>query len=94
MDLVVQALVNGLVSGALLAVPAIGFTAMFAVLGFPNFSISGIATLGAFDIDRPGECVWSAAGEIGSKLLDLFGCGSRYDLVVRMHHRLKDDRVA
>jgi branched-subunit amino acid ABC-type transport system permease component len=48
MDLVVQALVNGLVSGALLAVPAIGFTAMFAVLRFPNFSVSGIATLGAF----------------------------------------------
>jgi branched-chain amino acid transport system permease protein len=48
MDLVVQALINGLVSGALLAVPAIGFTAMFAVLRFPNFSVSGIATLGAF----------------------------------------------
>ena len=48
MDLVVQALANGLVSGALLAVPAIGFTAMFAVLRFPNFSVSGIATLGAF----------------------------------------------
>jgi branched-subunit amino acid ABC-type transport system permease component len=46
--IVLQALVNGLVSGALLAVPAIGFTAMFAVLRFPNFSISGIATLGAF----------------------------------------------
>jgi branched-chain amino acid transport system permease protein len=43
-----QALVNGLVSGTLLAVPAIGFTAMFAVLRFPNFSVSGIATLGAF----------------------------------------------
>ncbi len=48
MDLVVQAIVNGLVSGTLLAVPAIGFTAMFAVLRFPNFSISGMATLGAF----------------------------------------------
>src|SRR5215469_13976967 len=48
MDLVVQALVNGLVSGTLLAVPAVGFTAMFAVLRFPNFSVSGIATLGAF----------------------------------------------
>jgi branched-subunit amino acid ABC-type transport system permease component len=48
MTLVVQALLNGLVSGALLAVPAIGFTAMFAVLRFPNFSVSGIATLGAF----------------------------------------------
>lgn len=46
--IVLQALLNGLVSGALLAVPAIGFTAMFAVLRFPNFSVSGIATLGAF----------------------------------------------
>jgi branched-subunit amino acid ABC-type transport system permease component len=48
LSLLVQALLNGLVSGALLAVPAIGFTAMFAVLRFPNFSVSGIATLGAF----------------------------------------------
>ena len=44
MSLLLQALINGLVSGALLAVPAIGFTAMFAVLRFPNFSVSGIAT--------------------------------------------------
>ncbi len=48
MELVLQAVVNGLVSGALLAVPAVGFTAMFAVLRFPNFAISGIATLGAY----------------------------------------------
>jgi len=48
LSLILQALINGLVSGALLAVPAIGFTAMFAVLRFPNFSVSGIATLGAF----------------------------------------------
>src|SRR5258708_1574027 len=46
--IVLQALVNGLVSGTLLAVPAIGFTAMFAVLRFPTFSVSGVATLGAF----------------------------------------------
>ncbi len=46
--ILLQALINGLVSGTLLAVPAIGFTAMFAVLRFPNFSVSGIATLGAF----------------------------------------------
>ena len=48
MDLVLQALVNGIVSGTLLAVPAIGFSAMFAVLRFPNFAVSGIATFGAF----------------------------------------------
>ena len=46
--MILQALINGLVSGTLLAVPAIGFTAMFAVLRFPNFSVSGVATLGAF----------------------------------------------
>src|SRR5260370_38876146 len=46
--ILLQALVNGLVSGTLLAVPAIGFTAMFPVLRFPNFSVSGVAPLGAF----------------------------------------------
>jgi branched-chain amino acid transport system permease protein len=46
--ILLQALVNGIVSGTLLAVPAIGFSAMFAVLRFPNFAVSGIATLGAF----------------------------------------------
>src|SRR6266478_10251897 len=46
--LVVQALVNGLVSGTLLAVPAIGFTAMFAVLRFPNFSVFAVALIGEF----------------------------------------------
>jgi branched-subunit amino acid ABC-type transport system permease component len=46
--ILLQALINGLVSGALLAVPAVGFTAMFGVLRFPNFSISGVATLGAY----------------------------------------------
>jgi len=48
MSLFLQALVNGLVSGALLAVPAIGFTAMFAVLRFPNFSVVGISTIKDF----------------------------------------------
>ena len=68
---VVQALVNGLVSGTLLAVPAIGFTAMFAVLRF--FSVSGVATLGAFagylawrgpadGLAGRGFCGWRAAG--------------------------------
>jgi branched-subunit amino acid ABC-type transport system permease component len=46
--IVLQALVNGIVAGTLHAVPAIGFPAMVAVLRFPNFSVSGVATLGAF----------------------------------------------
>ena len=43
-----QLLVNGLVAGTILAVPAIGFTAIYAVLRFPNFTIASHATIGAF----------------------------------------------
>ena len=48
LDLVPQLLVNGIISGTLLAIPAIGFTAIYAVLRFPNFSIASHATIGAF----------------------------------------------
>jgi len=70
LSLLVQALVNGLVSGALLAVPAIGFTAMFAVLRFPNFSVSGIATLGAF----AGYVAYGAGLQVVGSLAVAFGC--------------------
>lgn len=43
-----QLILNGLMSGAVLAVPAIGFTAIYAVLRFPNFAVGGMATLGAY----------------------------------------------
>lgn len=45
---VVQLVVNGLVAGTILAVPAIGFTAIYAVLRFPNFSLAAHLTIGAF----------------------------------------------
>ena len=45
---VLQLLVNGLMAGAVLAVPAIGFTTIYAVLRFPNFAVGGIATVGAY----------------------------------------------
>lgn len=48
MEIVLQALVNGIVSGTLLAVPALGFNAIFAVLRFPNFAIGALATAGAY----------------------------------------------
>ncbi|AMJ63897.1 amino acid ABC transporter permease [Bosea sp. PAMC 26642] len=35
-------------TGALIAVPAIGFSAIFAVLRYPNFAIASYATIGAF----------------------------------------------
>jgi branched-subunit amino acid ABC-type transport system permease component len=48
LDILLQTLVNGIVAGTILAVPAIGFTAMFAVLRFPNFAVAAHATIGAF----------------------------------------------
>lgn len=43
-----QVLVNGVMAGTLLAVPAIGFTMIFAVLRFPNFAIGGLMAVGAY----------------------------------------------
>ncbi len=43
-----QILINGILSGAQLAVPAIGFTTIYAVLRFPNFAIASHASVGAF----------------------------------------------
>jgi branched-chain amino acid transport system permease protein len=43
-----QLVVNGLIAGTILAVPAIGITAIYAVLRFPNFVVASIATIGAF----------------------------------------------
>src|SRR5438105_5021912 len=45
---IAQLLVNGVVAGTVLAVPAIGFTAIYAVLRFPNFTVASHATIGAF----------------------------------------------
>jgi len=47
-DILLQLVVNGLVSGTLLALPAIGLTAIYAVLRFPNFAVASHATIGAF----------------------------------------------
>lgn len=44
----VQILVNGVMAGTLLAIPAIGFTTIFAVLRFPNFAIGGMMAIGAY----------------------------------------------
>lgn len=48
LDLLPQFILNGIIYGALLAVPAVGFSAMFSVLRFPNFSVASHATIGAF----------------------------------------------
>ncbi len=43
-----QVLVNGVMAGSMLMLPAIGFNCIFAVLRYPNFAIAGYATIGAF----------------------------------------------
>jgi len=45
---VAQLVVNGVIAGTILAVPAIGITAIYAVLRFPNFAVASMATIGAF----------------------------------------------
>jgi branched-chain amino acid transport system permease protein len=45
---VLQLVVNGVMTGAILAVPAIGLTAIFSVLRFTNFALASHATIGAF----------------------------------------------
>jgi branched-chain amino acid transport system permease protein len=45
---VAQLVLNGIMSGAILTAPAIGFTAIYAVLRFPNFAVASHATIGAF----------------------------------------------
>ncbi len=45
---ILQLILNGLMAGSIIAMPAIGLTAMFAVLRFPNFSLASHATAGAY----------------------------------------------
>lgn len=45
---VLQLVLNGAMAGAVLAVPAIGFNTVYAVLRYTNFAIGAVATVGAF----------------------------------------------
>jgi branched-subunit amino acid ABC-type transport system permease component len=45
---VAQILLNGIMAGSVLMLPAIGFNCIFAVLRYPNFAVAGYATVGAF----------------------------------------------
>jgi branched-subunit amino acid ABC-type transport system permease component len=45
---VLQLLLNGVMAGSVLMLPAIGFNCIFAVLRYPNFAVAGFCTLGAY----------------------------------------------
>ena len=67
---VVQLIVNGLVAGTILAVPAIGFTAIYAVLRFPNFALASHLTIGAFaGYVANVSWGWPAAAAVGVAFL-------------------------
>ena len=70
---VAQLILNGIMAGAILAVPAIGFTAIYAVLRFPNFAIASHATIGAF----AGYCanVWLGLPLVPSAIVAFFIAG-------------------
>ncbi|UFN49778.1 branched-chain amino acid ABC transporter permease [Roseomonas sp. OT10] len=79
-EAVLQALVNGVVSGSLLALPALGFSAIFAVLRFPNFAIGALATAGAY-------AAWAAnvplAMPIGAGLLAAFALAALLAVILQ-----------
>src|SRR5438045_6362721 len=45
---VAQLVLNGLMAGTVLALPAIGLTLIFAVLRFTNFALASLMTIGAY----------------------------------------------
>ncbi len=59
-----QVVVNGIISGSIIALPAIAFTLMFSILKFPNFAIGAYVTIGAFFIilfqSGVGMPIWAA----------------------------------
>src|SRR4051812_3429050 len=73
---VLQTVINGAMAGSILAVPAIGLTAIYAVLRFPNFALASHATIGAFaglvanawfglSVVPALACAFLAAGVVG-----------------------------
>ena len=46
--MIAQLVLNGLVSGLLLALPALAVSLTFGILKFPNFAVGGTLTLGAY----------------------------------------------
>ena len=70
---VAQLILNGIMAGAILAAPAIGFTAIYAVLRFPNFAVASHATIGAF----AGYCanVWMGLPLVPSAIVAFIAAG-------------------
>lgn len=59
--MIAQLVVNGIVTGLLLALPALALTLIFGVLKFPNFAIGSMLTFGAY-------AAWFANARMGASL--------------------------
>lgn len=57
-----QLVLNGLVTGAIVALPAIALTLTFGILKFPNFAIGAMLTMGAY-------CGWMLNAQFGFSML-------------------------
>jgi branched-chain amino acid transport system permease protein/neutral amino acid transport system permease protein len=70
---IAQLILNGVMAGAILAAPAIGLTAIYAVLRFPNFAVASHATIGAF----AGYCanVWFGLPLLPSAVITFIAAG-------------------
>jgi branched-chain amino acid transport system permease protein len=64
-----QLIVNGVVSGLLLALPALALTMVFGILKFPNFAVGAMLTFGAYT-------VWVVNHVGGAPLLAAVGCSA------------------
>lgn len=60
--MIAQLVVNGIVTGLLLALPALALTLIFGVLKFPNFAIGSMLTFGAY-------AAWFANARMGTSLV-------------------------
>ena len=64
--MVAQYVLNGFVSGMILALPAIGLTLVYGILKFPNFAFGAMMTVGAYialvlNVNFGLSLLWSAA---------------------------------
>ncbi len=71
---IAQLVLNGVMAGAILTAPAIGFTAIYAVLRFPNFAVASHATIGAF----AGYCanVWLGLPLVPAAIIAFLAAGA------------------
>ena len=97
-----QLILNGLMSGTILAVPAIGLTAIFAVLRFTNFALASHMTIGAFAGFVANVTFGVAGRAVAAGRVHGGGPGRRGDRRVRAeavpgrrlhHHRHRLDRA-